>query len=500
VHNYRLGLSPTGETLAFVRTSEDGHRDSISIYSYRLDGDEESLFTSPSTREPAYSPDGKYVAYVKVIYVDDPETDGRYTQLWVKPATGGTPALLVDSVKVRSPVWSPDGTMIAVLRDPPMGDYSRELWVVPFSPEGARSDPVATIELPPRGTWSFLAGWTPENEIGVHLMSPPYTAVYMVPATGGKAAQITDDGLAGYPRWTPDGGTIIYNTLLHLDDGGWAPLGVTALDTLSDRDLVERIRRGQATDYFYGLVALPADGGRPAPIRIAPDAQLTPGIPPGGGVHVSPDGRTIVFTGREWGEGDEPVGVNVWTVPVGGGEPSRLARSPLQDRYPCWSVDGERVAFVRFEHNAKGQYSANIHVVPAEGGEPVQLTSGADSVAIASIAYSPDGKWLGYFSNETLRVMPAEGGESRAVAELDVVHRHTELSWSPDGEKIAFTGRGSIWVVPIGGGEPVEVKTGVLDEDALNLHIAWSPDGGRIVFSASMGREVDLWLISDFLP
>jgi Tol biopolymer transport system component len=158
------------------------------------------------------------------------------------------------------------------------------------------------------------------------------------------------------------------------------------------------------------------------------------------------------------------------------------------------------VAFLRGEQKAKGEFAFNIHVVPAQGGEPVPLTSDADGVEYASIAYSPDGKWLAYFSNKTLRVMPVEGGESRVVTEVDVVHRHTELSWSPDSDRIAFTGRGSIWVVPVAGGEPEEVRTGVLGKDAENLHIAWSPDGKKIVFSASHGGDAELWLISDFLP
>ena len=46
----------------------------------------------------------------------------------------------------------------------------------------------------------------------------------------------------------------------------------------------------------------------------------------------------------------------------------------------------------------------------------------------------------------------------------------------------------------------MEVRTGVLSEDAENLHIDWSPDGERIAFSASMGGEAELWLISNFLP
>ncbi|UCC71652.1 MAG: hypothetical protein JSV86_14880 [Gemmatimonadota bacterium] len=44
------------------------------------------------------------------------------------------------------------------------------------------------------------------------------------------------------------------------------------------------------------------------------------------------------------------------------------------------------------------------------------------------------------------------------------------------------------------------METGVITEDAQNLHIDWSPDGEKIVFAFSSGGEPELWLVSDFLP
>jgi Tol biopolymer transport system component len=239
---------------------------------------------------------------------------------------------------------------------------------------------------------------------------------------------------------------------------------------------------------------VPAEGGESTEIEIASDPEITPGIP-GGGVHVSPDGRRIVFMGFK---GERPLGVDIWTVPVEGGVPIQITDSPSQDRFPCWAPDGESIAFLRYREVSEGVVH-NLYLVPSAGGEPRAITVDADSVEYAAFAYSPDGKRLAYFSNGAIKVRAAEGGEARVVVRPEAVGSHSELAWSPDGRRIAYTGRGSIWITSIDGGEPVEVKTGVLSEDAENLHIDWSPDGEKIVFSASMGGEAELWLISDFL-
>jgi Tol biopolymer transport system component len=227
-------------------------------------------------------------------------------------------------------------------------------------------------------------------------------------------------------------------------------------------------------------------------------SKVNPGIPPGGGVHVSPDGETVVFAGMS--RATNGYEQDIWTVALEGGEPTRLTRSPTADRFPCWSPDGRDVAFLRYELRGKGDYPVSVYTVPAEGGEPVPITSEADSVQWASIAYSPDGKWLAYFSSGSrLMIKSATGGEARAVTTVEGASRHTEIAWSPGGERIAFTSHGKIWTVPVDGGAPEEVKTG-LSGDVRHVHIGWSPDGEKIVFSASQGGDVELWLISDFLP
>jgi len=225
---------------------------------------------------------------------------------------------------------------------------------------------------------------------------------------------------------------------------------------------------------------------------------------PGTGQSVSPDGKTVVFMGWDRGASPPTATLGIWTIPVEGGEPTWLTRTPseglwYEDRSPCWSPDGRHIAFVRLREVSDSEYLFDIHVMPSTGGEAMRLTTASDSVAPASIAYSPDGEFIAFFSEGTLKLKPVGGGEARAVTAVGDVSRWTDLSWSPDGESIAYTRIGSIWVVPADGGEPVEVRTGFLTRNSGNVMISWSPDGERIAFSESHGGEAELWLISDFL-
>jgi len=125
--------------------------------------------------QPAFSPDGKKIAYVK-RYLSEPGK--TQTDVWVIPASGRSPVQVSDfpSGRARGPVWSPDGKMIAFNFEPERDSLCKE-----------------------------VSGWTPDNKIGLQLMNPEHNALYTVPASGGKAVQISPAGVPENPRWSPDG-------------------------------------------------------------------------------------------------------------------------------------------------------------------------------------------------------------------------------------------------------------------------------------------------------
>src|SRR5262245_63926511 len=74
---------------------------------------------------------------------------------------------------------------------------------------------------------------------------------------------------------------------------------------------------------------------------------------------LSPDGSTLAF---DW-NGD------IWTVPTTGGLAKPLTQNPARDREPKFSPDGKEIAFISDRDG-----SPQVHVVPAQGGIPKQLT------------------------------------------------------------------------------------------------------------------------------
>ncbi len=454
-YDYRLSLSPDGKIVAFASKEEE----KIQIFTGPVEGSDFNQLTEDGGTQPCFSPDGKKIAYVKP---KPQKTEIPKSDVWVIPATGGKPIQVSDLPgRATGPVWSPDGRMIAFTRKAGGDSTSKEICIVPVSETANPQASPTQIELPLE-TFDILAGWTPDNKIGLLLTDPAHLAIYTVPASGGNATQITPPSYPIEPTWSPDGKRIYFR---------WG--------------------RG-------GIASVPAEGGEVSKGPLHADSEFYEAMP-GGGNAVSPDGKKITFSGakRVFRDNKRDFEVDIYTIPVKGGEPKKLTKSPGQDRYPCWSPDGKSIAFVRSHVKSKGEYVWDIYIIPSRGGDVRKLTSESDDVSRAYIDWSPDGKLIAYFSKDTIRVIPVQGGEPRIVVKVEDVSSHSELAWSPDGSKLVYSSKGSIWVVSLDGGEPEEIKTGL---DAKATHLSCSPDGKKIAFTASKGGDTELWLMENFLP
>ncbi len=139
-------------------------------------------------------------------------------------------------------------------------------------------------------------------------------------------------------------------------------------------------------------------------------------------------------------------GGDLWLASSAGGTAHRITAHPGRELFPKFSPDGKWLAFT-------GQYDGNfnVYVMPAEGGQPKQLTfyQGSaqpltDRMGVLNqvIGWTQDGKSIIFLSRrdasngwtKRLYTVSVDGGLAQPMA----MDEGGLLSFSPDGSKVAY--------------------------------------------------------------
>ena len=147
------------------------------------------------------------------------------------------------------------------------------------------------------------------------------------------------------------------------------------------------------------------------------------------------------------------------------------------------SPDGSKVAMILSRSG-----SPNVWVCNADGTDFKQLTSSPEDES--SPCWSPDGQWIAFStkirSRRVLAKVPAGGGPVQRIP-TSGVSNPTDPDWSPDGKWIAFTsqmGDFNLCIVPAGGGTATVLVPG--------QHPSWSPNSRTLVLNHATGYRQSL--------
>ena len=165
---------------------------------------------------------------------------------------------------------------------------------------------------------------------------------------------------------------------------------------------------------------------------------------------------------------------------------------------PRYEKVGTRISTARLSPTgARAVFEARgeIITVPAEKGDPRNLTR-TPGVMERDPAWSPDGKWIAYFSDESgeyaLHLTEQTGmGQTKRINLGSPPSFYLSPTWSPDSKKIAYLDkRLNLWYLEIDKGIPTKIDKNPdgLRNDVMNP--AWSPDSRWITYVKQLDNHL----------
>jgi len=414
--------------------------------------------------------------------------------IWVVNRDGGRAERLVTGTGLETGPWfSPDGKWITFT-----GDYegNRDVYVVP----AAGGDPRRLTYHPSEDA---AIGWTPDSSRVLFSSdrasySAP-TQIYTVPLTGGFPVELPLP-MAFEASLSPDEKSLAYVPVFQWEPawkdyrgGQTTAIWIVRLSDLS----LEKIPRENSNDkdpmwvgdtvYFLsdrnGPVTLFAYDIRTKQVReLTHNTGLdikSASAGPGGIVYEQFGSLHIYdFAARREHEVHVEIAADLPEL-----RPHYEKLDLKRILHSGISPTGKRAVF-----EAHGE----ILTVPAEKGDVRNLTR-SPGVAHRNPAWSPDGKWIAYFSDRTgeysLELRDQSGLEEPRTINLgkppSFFYRPV---WAPDNKKIAYTDkRLNLWYLDLEHPTPVLVATDSFDSRS-DLAPAWSPDSRWITY-AKLGEN-----------
>jgi Tol biopolymer transport system component/tRNA A-37 threonylcarbamoyl transferase component Bud32 len=420
-----------------------------------------------------------------------PPADTAVTEeggLWTMPVLGGQ-ARRIGNITAFDATWSRDGASIYYSK-------GRDIWVANGDGSGARK--ILTIAIDGVPNWMRFSPDGRLFRFGVRDNKFNSNSLWEARADGsGMRRLLSGDA---WPNeccgaWTPDGKYFVFESMRGGSWNLWAmrekrdwwrktnpePVQLTTGEMVAQSALPSV--DGKST-FFVGITR------RSELVRF--DAQKRSFVSYLPGISVeevafSSDGSRIAYASLPER--------NLWVCKPDGSDRRELTFAPLHIGAPRWSPDGKQIAFSAHE---PGKTSSKTYVIPAEGGNPEQLTQGIPSEGNEDEidpSWSPNGEELTFGSSFSTASSSRQHSiqilnlKSRVLTALPDSGGYFSPRWSPDGR----------WMVAIDGHsgtlELYDFNTQKWEEltKVQAAYPSWSMDSQCIYFNSGLNSENNLF-------
>ena len=461
--------------------------------------------------------------------------------LWIAGASGGTATRLTahPGVEVFGK-FSPDGKWIAFTGQYDGDEQVYVVSASGGEPKQLTYYPARGPLTPRWGYDNQVYGWTNDGKSIVFKSmrdswTLPVARMYTVPATGGPATPLPMPE-AGSGAFSPDGSRMVYSpqsrdfrTEKRYGGGQANQLYIFDLKTLDAKKISDNPRPSRDpmwignTIYFnsdrdghFNLYAYDLSAGRTSQVtthkpwdvrwpsaasdgrivyeldgelhvfdtKAKRDAAISINVPDDGlarrpsrisvasfieDVSLSPKGERVLFCAR----GD------IFSAPVEKGPTRNLTHSSgAHDKWPRWSPDGSRIAFISDKTGEE-----EVWVIAQDGTTPAeQLTSGGKAFRYAP-EWAPDGKRIA-FADKDGKIWILTLADKKLTEIVDSRRGQIrDYAWSPRGNHLAFSmpnenGFNSVYIWSAGDNQLRKVT----DESFNANNPAWDPQGNYIYY------------------
>jgi serine/threonine protein kinase len=445
-------LSPDGKRIVFGARTADGKaplyvRSLDALTAQPLAGTDGAIF-------PFWSPDSRFIAFF---------ADGKLKKI---DATGGPALTLAEAPLGRGGSWSRDGAIVFQ----PANTAGPLLRV---SSAGGASSPLRTAV-------GRLPWFLPDGRQFLFQVLGGRPATRVGSLDGGESKMVTEAGsnalyAQGHILYLRDGTLMAqpFDPKRLMTTGEAVPVaeqiqtvlntGTVGVFSVSETGMLA-YRTGVA---FGGLQLTWFDRSGKQGAAVGEPANVVD-------FRLSPDRKSIAAAIQDVANTD------IWTYDVSRGLRTRLTFDPSVDGYPVWSPDGRSIAF---GSNRKGHFDLYRKAANGGGAEEPLYTDNLDKYPTS---WSADGKFLLYSTGRGLWVLPLTG----TVKSFPFLQ--TPLSngqFSPDGSWIAYESneslRNEIYVAPFPGpGGKRQIST------AGGTRPRWRQDGKEIFYMGPDRRLV----------